>query len=152
MSKLVYLAGPISGLSYGQCTDWRAYARQNLILHGIEGLDPMRGKDYLAHEEKIADSYAGTVLSSQKGITTRDRWDCQRADVVLVNLLGADRVSIGTVMEIAWADAVRTPIVLVTEPKGNIHDHAMIREAAGFIVPTLDDAISIVVAILGEHA
>jgi hypothetical protein len=35
---------------------------------------------------------------------TRDRFDATRCDVLLVNLLGAERVSIGTMMEVAWAD------------------------------------------------
>lgn len=50
-------------------------------------------------------------------------------------------------MEIAWADAWRKPVVLVME-NANIHDHAMIREVSGFIVPDLDEAIRAVTAIL----
>ncbi len=52
-------------------------------------------------------------------------------------------------MEIAWADAARNPVVLAME-SGNAHDHAMVREAAGFVVPTLDEALDVVVA-LGRH-
>lgn len=145
----VYLAGPITGTTYDGCTGWREHAAAVLAPHGLVGLSPMRGKDYLAAESTIADQYDETVLSSQRGIMTRDRWDAHRTDILLVNLLGAERVSIGTVMEIAWADSVRAPIVLAME-SGGLHDHAMVREAAGFIVPTLDEALDIVVA-LGRH-
>ena len=109
---LVYLAGPISGTSYGESTDWRESIAEKIYPH--TALSPMRGKSYLSSEAAIADSY-DTPLSCAKGIITRDRWDVERCDIVLVNLLGASRVSIGTMMEIAWADAYRKPVVLVME-------------------------------------
>lgn len=159
----VYLAGPITGLSYGGCTDWRKYACEKLSTAGVVGVSPLRAKEYLRNEQAIGDSYEDIALSTARAITTRDRFDCMRADVLLVNLLGAERVSIGTVMEIAWADAVRVPVVLVMEPsaeentglvpsKGNVHEHAMIRECVGFRVQTLDEGLNVVKAILGVYA
>ena len=142
----VYLAGPISGCSYGGATDWREAVKRELANRGIMGVSPMRGKHYLLQETSIGDSYANEVLSCQKGITARDRWDCQRCDLVLANFIGAQRVSIGTVMELGWADAARRPIIVAME-EGNVHDHAMVREVAGFIVPTLEQAVQVVKAI-----
>jgi len=55
-------------------------------------------------------------------------------------------------MEIAWADLSRIPVVLVMEPEKNGHDHAMIREAAGFRVSTLDEGLRIVKAILSVYS
>jgi len=107
----------------------------------------MRGKHYLAQEKSIADSYEETPLSCQKGITCRDRMDVMRCDMLFVNFLGAQRVSIGSVMEIAWADAWRKPIIIAME-KDNVHSHAILRETAGFIVPTLDEAIAVAIAVL----
>lgn len=145
---LVYLAGPITGLTYNGTTEWRQQAIDYLKNFGIQGLSPMRHKDYLLHETTIGDAYEDTVLSSQRGIYARDKFDCHRADAVLVNLLGAKRVSIGTVMEIAWAAANDTPVILVIEKEGNIHEHSMIREACPFRVETLDEALSVLVALL----
>lgn len=149
--KSVYLAGPISGLSYGEATDWRQAVKAQLALHGIEGLNPMRGKEYLADVVKLGcdmDKHATYgALSTNRGIITRDRWDAQRSDVLLVNFIAATSVSIGTVMEIAWADSVRHPIVVAMEP-GNVHEHGMIKEATGFRFTTLDDAVQAVIAIL----
>lgn len=148
----VYLAGPITGLSYGECTDWREYAIKELDAAGIRGVSPLRAKSYLSNEGKIADSYEQIVLSSSRGITTRDRWDATRCDVLLASLLGADRVSIGTVMEVAWADLSRIPIVLVMEKEKNLHDHAMLREVAGFRVETLEEGLNVVKAILSVYS
>ena len=146
--KRVYLAGPITGLSFEGCTDWREYAIKDLSTAGITGLSPMRAKDYLQSESIVGDAYENTVLSSSRGIITRDRWDTTRCDVILVNFLGAERVSIGTIMELAWADLARIPSIVVMEPKQNEHEHSMVREATGFRVETLEEGLNVAKAIL----
>lgn len=143
---LLYCAGPITGVSYRESVNWREYVANKLPPH-IKAVSPMRGKQYLAGENNIKNSYEEHPLNCQKGITCRDRMDVMRCDMILVNFLGANKVSIGSVMEIAWADAWRKPIVLVME-KDNVHSHAMIREVSGFIVSSLDEAIEIVTAVL----
>lgn len=147
--KLVYLAGPISGLTYDGATSWRQYAMQQ--LKPIVGLSPMRGKDYLQDVTDLApEGYADSVLSSSKGITARDRFDTLRADVIIMNLLGAERVSIGTMIELGWADSKRIPVICAMEP-GNPHEHAMVAETISFRVNTLDEAIELTKKILIEE-
>lgn len=150
--KQVYLAGPITGLSHKGCTEWRVYAKELFSEHQIKADSPMRGKDYLSHLESISgtgEEYAALgVFATQKGIMTRDYFDCTNCDVLLVNLLGAKAVSIGTVFEMAWAYMKRTPIVVVMEKEGNPHEHMFVREAIGFRVDNLDDAIDVVKSIL----
>jgi nucleoside 2-deoxyribosyltransferase len=143
----IYLAGPISGLSYGESENWRDYVKARLP-ENKEGLSPLRCKEYLCREGKIEDSYEEMILSSQRGIMTRDFFDSQRCDLMIVNLLGAEKPSLGTTMEIAWAFAFKKPLVVVMEPKGNVHDHAMIREAIGYRCTELDQAIDVVKAVL----
>lgn len=143
----VYLSGPMKGWSFEAASEWRNYVMAKLPDH-IKGLDPFRGKkEYLQNIKVLGDTYRDTPLTSAEAITCRDRWDATRCDVVLVNMLGATAVSIGTVMEIAWADAHRIPIVLVMEP-GNIHSHAILNEVCAYIVPTLDEGIEIVKVLL----
>jgi nucleoside 2-deoxyribosyltransferase len=144
--KLVYLAGPISICSYEQAVGWRDYVRSKLPPH-IKGMSPMRWKTYLGSEKAIKDHYDNHPLATTRGITTRDRNDTMRADLVFVNFLGAERVSIGTVIEIGWADMLRKPIVICMTPD-NPHWHGMVRECAGFIVPTLDEGIETAIAVL----
>lgn len=149
--KSVYLAGPISGLNYIGATTWRDVAVKQLAKHSIEGLSPMRAKDYLSGIEDLDKNCleygAINVMSSPKGITTRDRWDTQRCDIVLANFLKAERISIGTLLELGWADSVRTPIIAVME-KGNVHEHAMVDQIISFKVETLEEALNIAVAAL----
>ncbi len=151
MKPSVYLAGPISGLTFDGCTDWRKFVTSELGIDGIKAWSPLRAKEYLREFgvlDKLCTGYsASSVLSSHRGIMTRDRFDATRCDVLFVNFIGATQVSIGTSMEIAWADAARIPIVCALE-EGNPHEHGMILEAIGFRVPTLDQAITVTKAIL----
>lgn len=152
----VYLAGPIAGQSYDGATGWRDFAIADLAAAGIKGLSPMRAKEYLKNVERdvgfsaTCEEYGHlSPLSGPRGIMTRDRFDATRCDVLLVNLLGATKVSIGTMMELAWADLRRTPSVVCVEGDGsNPHEHAMVWEATGFRVNTLQHGLDIIKGIL----
>ena len=153
--RSVYLAGAITGESYGGATDWREYVRTRLSP-GIVGLSPLRAKTYLEGEKAIGDCYdtqngMSTPLSTSRGIMTRDYFDCRNCDIMLANLLETKIVSIGTVMECAWAYAFDKPLIIVMEEEGNLHEHAMIREATGFRVNTIDKAIDVANSILTDY-
>ena len=154
MSKpSIYLAGPITGLSYGKITEWRNDVAK-AFAPDIECFSPLRGKDYLAQETSTKDQYNEYIMSSQRGILARDHYDATKRDLLFVNLLHAQRVSIGTVMEIAWAHEARVPIILcmaadVLDQDGvsigvkNPHDHSMIREACPLRVETVKEGIHV---------
>lgn len=144
---IAYLAGPITGLSFDDCTDWREKII-SLLPKEVVGMSPLRGKHYLADCKVIEAAYENIALSSSRGITTRDYNDCKRCDILIVNLLGATKVSIGTVMEIAWARSFQTPVILIMEKEGNVHDHPMINECVGFRVTTLEEAARIATCVL----
>lgn len=178
MDYLIYLAGPITGLNWEQATKWRtdlterfkdaSTGRINYIT-----LSPLRGKEYLKQEKNIKDSYANYVMSTPKSITERDLNDVRRSDLIIVNFLGATKVSIGTVFEIGAARALNIPIILIIEDpiifdlnselvsvsnytaetleyvKRNIHDHSMIRESATTILSNIDDVFEVSLHLLG---
>jgi len=144
---IAYLAGPITGLSFDGAVDWREEFIKQMPVE-IDGMSPLRGKVYLEGTKNIAASYEKIVLSSARGITTRDYNDCKRCDILVANLLGADTISIGTVMEIAWAKSFQIPVVAIMEPEGNVHEHPMITECIGFRVETLEEAANIVKVVL----
>ncbi len=80
----------------------------------------------------------------------RDSFDVRTADALVVNLTGAKKVSIGTVMEIAWAWEKRTPVIAIVE-EGNIHEHSMLYEAIGWRVTTLDEAMYILSLVFTDN-
>lgn len=150
-TKKIYLAGPISGLTYAGAQTWRdSFARS--IDPRIDCYSPLRGKEYLSMRGPLEGSYNEYPLSTDQGITTRDRYDCMGADLVVFNLLGCTgpdaRVSIGTMIELGWADAARNPSILIMEKEGNVHEHPMLRQTTQFRVENFVDAIKLAEIIL----
>ena len=148
---LVYLSGQISGLTYGDAQSWRDFAIAYLADRGIKGISPLRGEK--AHDgagliSTHGRDYAKSPLLTAKAITDRDRFDATRCDVMLVNLIGMTRVSIGTMIEIGWADAHRIPIVLAVPEGDHLHDHLMVNEIASVQAHTLEDALDCVAVLL----
>jgi nucleoside 2-deoxyribosyltransferase len=156
MMKKVYLAGPITGCTWGESEDWRDEIVRLAFHSGrftnVEFFSPLRGKEYLKDEAEIKDSYSQHQMSTAKSIMLRDHHDVKTSDAVIVNLMGAKRVSIGTVMEVAWAYERRTPVIAIMEPpvsqetgfeasQGNIHEHSMLNEAIWWRVQNLQDAL-----------
>lgn len=148
----VYLAGPIKGLDYSGATSWRDRVEEALRVLGITAFSPMRGKEFL-RQTGVIDSVRHPMppdpLVQQSGVVTRDMHDVTHCDALLVYLLGADLVSIGTVCEMAWSYMLRKPMVVVMETSGNPHEHLFIREfAAAFRTDDLEDAIRLLRCIL----
>jgi len=143
----VYLGGPIKGQTLSGAAGWRRQLNSDNWAEGFfEFLNPMR-----VHEEELPDGPVdqgvyNSILRTQRGVYARDRFDVMRSDVLLVNFLGATRVSIGSVMEIGWAKADPTKsriVVVVMEKEGNLHDHWFINESTDYRVETLVQAISV---------
>ncbi len=144
--KALFLAGPLTGISYKDALDWRKYVESKLPADVI-AFSALRGKGYVTAERVLKDAYPKHLLSTPQGTITRDRYDVSRCNALFVNFLNAEKVSIGTIMEMAWADARRIPIILAMEA-GNIHDHAFVRQVAAFITGDLDEAIQTAVNVV----
>ncbi|MBS3170377.1 nucleoside 2-deoxyribosyltransferase [Candidatus Woesearchaeota archaeon] len=149
MSK-VYLAGPVTGLNYNERNSWRKSAISELAKYGITGISPQRDKTKLAFELDEDDSDLVKALCGEKGLVRRDFHDVQTCDVLLANLLGAQTISIGTMIEYGWANAFNKLIVTVIEKKGNPHEHVFIRELTGYRVETLESGLAVVRSIFNK--
>ena len=146
--RKVYLAGPISGLTYDDGQDWRAYAKRVLEGAGIDGFSPLRGKEFLRSEGVLTGAYTANPLAADRGIMRRDFNDVKTSSALLINLLGAKSVSQGTVMEMGWAYLLQIPVIVAVEEQGNLHEHPMNRMTWDYRVPDLDAALAIVQAVL----
>jgi nucleoside 2-deoxyribosyltransferase len=143
----VYAAGPISGLTYGASKGWRNLA-WGMLAPDIDLFCPMRAQEHLVNHGVLNGSYDGHVLTTARAIMTRDHWDCFKCDLIIANFLGAERVSIGTCMEVAWAHSYRKPLIVVMESSGNPHEHPMIAEATSYRVDNIEEAVDIARAVL----
>lgn len=145
----LYLVGPITGQSYRGAVDWRNAAAPRLELLGYRVYSPMRGKEHLLRIRKLRPYGYDQPASTDKAIMRRDMADLERADAVLANLLGADRVSIGSMFELAWAYLLRKYVVVVME-KDNLHRHAFVEQAASVVVEGMDEAEGVLAAYIGS--
>lgn len=140
--RKVYLSGPITGCSLELAGEWRTYVRKRLAT-GLIAIDPMRDAvdASMLSEKQLNDTERLLHYIHGKEILERNRMDIQRSDLLLVNFLGATRVSIGSTGEIFWADAFRKPVIVVREAQRNLHDHGLINAIACDWFETLDSAI-----------
>lgn len=145
----VYLCGPITGLSYGEARNgWRKVVGEK-IAPTIEVLSPMRQEGHLSEIQEIAHKpYEYNPLSSSRGIVSKDYLDVKRSDIVIANFLGAKAISVGSVMEIAWAWAMRKDVILVIEAEGNPHDRFFLTEQCPYRVETVEEAAAMANALL----
>lgn len=148
----VYLAGPIEGKTVGEAIGWRVRCTIYFEEYGVMGVSPLRGMDFLSGEEYVRAPYAQHPMATSKAITTRDRNDVRTADVLLVNLLGmGSRISIGTMIELGWADVYQVPVVLVRR-MDCISKHPIVDEIVGFETDNLEHAQNIVLTICNKSS
>jgi hypothetical protein len=156
-TQLVYLAGPMSGLTMEECSKWRNEVKERLeaIIQKdgtplYQCLSPCRGKEYLRGKGPLA-KVDTEGLGWGETIVQRDRYDVMRSDVVIFNYLDAHKAgksSIGTDYEQAWANiasmSMAKPIfslVILDTSGDNPCDHEFVRRTASLVVPSVDAAV-----------
>lgn len=136
----IYLARPISGLSYDEIFGYYEDVSLTLSGFGYTILHPMTAKGILRNEVEFKASGYDNPVSSNHAIVERDKWMVTQADVVYANLEEAKAISIGCVTELAWAQILGKHTVVVME-EGNPHQHAFVIEAADIIFGTRHEGI-----------
>lgn len=154
--KLVYLSGPIAGLTYAEATDWRDEISFALDP-GIKTLSPMRGKSMLVDKGRITTDLLASMRAESsdvlnidsQAITTRDRFDVQRCDAMILYMLDASpkAPSVGSSIELGWADAWRVPVIMVCKRDDDMQwywRHPLVRSIVGWHVEDLQTAARVV--------
>jgi hypothetical protein len=137
----IFLCGPITGIPSTSARTWREQARE-MLAGTATTIDPTRDlPDSVRYSESSTEhTLTITRLIHGKRTVARNRFDIGRADIVLACFLGTEAVSIGSVGEIFWADAMGKPVIIVREDN-NLHNHDMLNEIAGWISNDLESAI-----------
>jgi nucleoside 2-deoxyribosyltransferase len=136
----IYLAHPISGLGYDEVFGYFDNQKKLLESAGYTVLNPMTGKDYLRNEVEFkSHGYDLAPPSTNHAIVERDLWMIGQVDIVLLDLSGSKKVSIGCMMELAWAHMLRKHTVVVVDPE-NPHYHAFVLDTADVVFEKIGDA------------
>jgi hypothetical protein len=138
----IYIAGPISGKTSDEVLTYFNSTQISLEGWGYQVYSPMLAKSkfrtgaYKAHGNT-------SPVTTDNAIVKRDFWMTNQADVLYTNFTNADRASIGSCCEIAWAYASSVPkLIVVAMPEENVHEHAFIINMATHVFPTHENAMS----------
>lgn len=131
----VYLAGPITGKSKEAIREDFLGRKDALEAMGYQVILPFMDMDLLRNENLPAHSMK--TLLEDPVIVSRDKWFVSQADIMWANFLWAGRVSIGTIMEMAWAFQAGKHIV-VTMEDANPHNHAFVKQSTSIILKDIE--------------
>lgn len=149
--KTIYLAGPITGKTIAGANDWRDEVIRKLDQFFIAGISPLRCEPARGDRYSIAN--ADPQFGTARAIGSKNRMDVRMCDLTLAYLPKAFNdpwPSIGTISELAWAAMIGKPTILVSDDP-RITDHPVIDSNSGWILPTLDSAIEVIVGIYKDY-
>jgi len=131
----VYLSGPIASLSPSEALEWRVYARAFLKEYSndqVIGICPMRHSTY--KDTGRLDRKAVDILKDAAACYARDKNDIKECDLVFVNVMSPpERISMGTNIEVGWADAFGKPIIAAVD-EGGVYEKDLLFRATVDIV------------------
>lgn len=152
--RFVYLAGPINGNTEKEATSWRQYVTDR-IGPNIVGISPLRFEGPPKGEVygPIVGDEADPKFGTPRAIASKNLIDVKNCDMVLAYLpkWSNDRKpSYGTVQETGWATALGKPVILVSDDP-NVASHPVFVGTVNWVVPTLDDAITVIHGIWDDY-
>lgn len=136
----IYCARPMSGRTRDEIIVYYKRVGARLSDAGFKVFTPVYGKGYLRNLVSTAALDRRAPVVTDRALKQRDQWMVRNSDVIFVNLIGATQVSIGSVMELAWADVFGVHSVLVLD-KSDIHRHPIVLECADIIFPAEEEAL-----------
>ena len=137
----IYIAHQITGLTFEQVLAYYMPMVHRLKVLGYTTFNPVTL--YIDGVDKDAVCAAANLkgpLINNHALFERDKWMVSKADVILADFTGADRISIGACMELAIANVLGKHIVVIMAPD-NPHYHGFVLEASSCTFPTIDEAL-----------
>ena len=144
----IYCCHSISGMSADEVFTYYEDTDRVLQSFGYDVLSPMHGKDMLRTEKEFRAADYRHPVTANHAIFNRDHWMVCQSDVVYANLMGTKAVSIGTMMELAWASHTYKHVVLCME-NDNVHRHAFVLEACDIVFDNEQDTLQYLKGLIG---
>jgi nucleoside 2-deoxyribosyltransferase len=139
---VIYLCGPISGLTWEEATRWRIDVTKR--LNGLcTILSPLRNKEKFLKDVGVIEGAYEHLLTTPDAVVTRDLFDVRQADALLVYNPPSYKMSIGTPFEMGYAAALQKPIIVVLHPDDPLRKHPFILDLPfGVVVASIREAIT----------
>ena len=147
----IYIVHQISGLPIDTVFNYYKTTQDALTAVGYNVLTAMYGKNMLRCEKEFKASNMDKLpCTTNHAIFQRDRWMVKQADIIYANFLAANQISIGSMMELAWASDNGKHIVVAMQ-ENNVHRHAFVLEAASVVYTTHEDALDYLTALINKR-
>lgn len=141
--KPLYLAGPISGLTYEEAISdrhsWEAQHEFELV--GFQGISPLEGYEELAGKGELPVMFEELVEGSAEQAVHSDLRMIDASVAVFANYKREAGPSLGTASEIGYAYAKNKPIVTLI-PDGGPNVHPFILYLSTHVHRTWNDAMA----------
>lgn len=137
----VYIALPISGHAYEDIREVFSHLSDTFKFFGYEVLSPMTAKGVLRNELEFRSHGYDNPVCTNHAIFERDKWMVSNCDIIFVYLKGGGDISIGCMMELAWASLLGKHSIVVMGGDGSIYNHAFVLEAADIIFHETREAL-----------
>ncbi len=96
-APVIYVAGPMAGLTWQGMEDWREEVRQR--MPDCEIRSPTRGKDWIKDVKQLDGmDYDKQLFGSIGAVIKRDHWDVKSSDLILANFLDPSMVSVRDIL------------------------------------------------------
>lgn len=144
----IYLAGFISGQEYEKCAERFRKKQAIFKAHGFEVFMPLTSQKHLRVGFQIESKGYTEPPAKDHAIFERDKWMVEQADIIFVDMIGDEtKVSIGMMMELAWASLLGKHTVACLKPDNPFHHHAFVYEAVDVLFEDRDEAIQYIIGL-----
>jgi len=137
----IYLAGPILGTTKAEANEWREKFRSRLHTIDIEGVSPLRCEPLIGERYMVGS--LDPRFGQGKVIHAKNKLDVRRCDMTMVYLPKFAKddygISIGSIIEIAWADAFGKPVMIVSDDT-TLKKHPVLEGCWDWWLDNFDDA------------
>lgn len=137
---IVYCARPITGCKFNEIEAYYRRITTRLSAISIQVFIPAWRRDFHEGDRKPESDGSWASPEIDRDIKEGDKWLVQHSDILFANLVDAVQASIGSAMEIAWADDVGVKSVVVMDKSG-IHRHPFVCNCAARIYSTEEEAL-----------
>lgn len=147
----VYLAGPIFGCDKTEANDWRFYVANKLSAKNILGVSPLRCEPLVG--QRYSHGTQDPKFGTARAIASKNMFDVRNCDITLAYLptpLDGRHQSYGTICELAWASMIAKPTILVSDDP-SVLNHPVVNACAGWVLTDLDEALEVMIGILGGY-
>lgn len=138
----VYIAHPVSGMTFEEAFNFFSKMNKTISDMGFKVFDPvsiysnkMENKTAICRPHGIDSN-----IICDHALFERCKWMVDKSDIIFMDLTGSIKISIGCIMELAWASKNGCHTIVCVEEE-SVYQHAFVKESADVIFDRVEMAL-----------